>query len=510
MKVPFWISPKLAGKPPIKYPSSIRTLLKSGKMIEPGAGPRTLDSVLSYIKTASPRKKKDRSPRMQLFERDANHIAYDEAVTNVIICVSQRDFPLNIHQRTLVLLSLKGIDLKNVHWVITDADQLGDYQVFPENHGPLSKTNIKWWEAQFVNELATYLGHFQKEKLKPQLANEFSNSDLFSTSSNKIEDAFERVKTFKVSPKNVHLYSTELPWTLLPLIRSMKYDPFVKSNTYVIGQTNSGKTSLVKNMLQLFSKDLQATSTAEMGMGSFADFRNIKIAPHPFSSKFNVYGVQGIKIIDTPGFVRHNGGIWSHVNKYGAHLLKITKDQELPLKSVNVTPRVFPGTQQAATDFTGVSIGGLVFLKPWVVLPKGYDSATDNTEDAFAMNLKISRNMPGRVSKMTVKSIHDHMWNKDHNKILAQLQWKRHILSTDEIEMVLDNIGSFTVYASFLSDKVPSGVRVYWEVSIPERVRALSKVWIDGDTVQLETPETVSSSFSAIIGEIYRSTTGSS
>lgn len=497
MKVPFWRNRKLAGKPLSKLPSHLRTLLKTSKLRHTGAGPRTLDSVISYIPTLKSQNNKLDDIRYQLFpnNRHIPDIVTDNPAINVIICISQRDFPISIHHRLLVLLTMKGIDLNNVHWVITDVDQLGEYPVFPINLGPVNKTNMKLWKTQYLEELNTYLQYFTLNKLAENVERAADNSDLFQTSSKDITaSVYDKLKGYRVSSKHLHLFSVDLPWTLTPILHSLDYDPFQSANTYIIGQTNSGKTSLLRNMIKAFHRDLNretstVTDTVESELTNsqelMADPQLIKIFPGPFSSKFNVYNVPGMRLIDTPGYVRTEGSIWSHVSERGIHLLRMPDSDTLQKmqKNLILCPRILGYDKHKANVISGFHIGGLVFVKPWLVIPK------DNSKLDCLPHIKINvmKNMPGEAKAISAQEMNERMYDIEHSKVIKEREWSRYFLTGERIELVLDNIGSFTATAGDLP--FAPRTQIFWEVSIPERVRFLSRSWDSSGKVILESVE---------------------
>ena len=483
LRVPFWRHPKLAGKSASKLPKHLRTLLNASKFTYSGAGPRTLDSVLSYIPTLKSRNKGNDNIRSRLFSSNLNipNVAAGCTTINVIICISQRDFPISIHQRLLVLLVMKGIDLNNVHWVITDVDQLGEYPMFPVNLGPISKSNMKLWRTQFLNELNRYTQYFIYTRMVENVEKSSDLSDLFETNTKDInESVFEKLKNYTVSLKHIHLFSKDLPWTLTPILQSLDYDPFQSANTYIIGQANSGKTSLLRSMVSAFQKDLNgemAPNTipgeGDANLGLAVSPQQIKPSPVPFASKFNVYNVPGMKLIDTPGYVRTEGSIWSHTNDRGAHLLRIPDSNTLLKlrKQMAVYPRILHQAKHDASVTSGIHIGGLVFIKPWLVTPK--DAL--ECEKSPDITVDVIKNMPGEVKAITAQDINGKMFNPEQSKVIKEREWSRYLLLGERIELVLDNVGSFTATAGNLPFS-PS-TKVFWEVSVPARVRFLTRSW---------------------------------
>lgn len=483
VKVPFWRHPKLAGKPASKFPKHLRTLLNASKFTYVGAGPRTLDSVVSYIPTLKSRNRGNDNIRSRIFSAnpDIPNVAAGCTTINVIICISQRDFPISIHQRLLALLVIKGINLNNVHWVITDVDQLGEYPMFPTNLGPISKTNMKLWKTQFLNELNKYKQYFTYTRMAENVEKSSNDFDLFETNiKDTNESIFEKLKNYTVSLKHIHLFSKDLPWTLTPILQSLDYDPFQSANTYIIGQANSGKTSLLRSMVSAFCKDLnkEMDSDTKLEEGDEADGlivspQHIKPSPVPFASKFNVYNVPGMKLIDTPGYVRTEGSIWSHTNDRGAHLLRIpdVNSSTKLKKQMAVCPRVLHQVKHDASVLSGIHIGGLVFIKPWLVTPKDAPKSGEFPD----ITVEVIKNMPGEVKAITAQDINGKMFDPEHSKVVKEREWSRYLLRGERIELVLDNIGSFTATA----DNLPfvSSTEVFWEVSVPARVRFLSRSW---------------------------------
>jgi ABC-type dipeptide/oligopeptide/nickel transport system ATPase component len=503
MSVQFWKSPKLINKPISKYPRPIRSLLKVvHKDSIPGSGPRTLDSIVSYLPSNTINSLKIQNNNTDKKFDFKNKIIYDNnlsniensQINNIIICISQRDFPINIHQRLLLLLLDKGIDLNHVQWVITDMDHIKE---------PLTLSNLEKFKKNFDIQLNEYLDYFKNEKLiKKELFNKSFNNNkdankgdaYFNTNSELlIPDIFLRLKDFKVNNSNIHFFSNQLKWTVPLIIESLDFSSLNNSCTYVIGQTNSGKSTLIKEILKFYSNSLQNLNKSNL----ISNFENIDIKSSPFSSKFNVYTVPGMKIIDTPGFVRYDGGIFSHINKFGSDFLKINKmNDKLSDISITLTPRIFHSINKY-TNKSGFSIGGLVFIKPWIMMPKRAVE-TEKADSNLEINLDISRNMFGKIEALTANEINDKMMNKQELKILRNSEWKRYIISGNNIDIILDNIGSFKVFTPEKKNQ-----KIYWEVSIPSRVRLLSRKWVDENTVKFEKPENIKEKFSRVLGNLY-------
>ncbi|CAI8495505.1 unnamed protein product [Pichia kudriavzevii] len=441
MRVPFRVNKRLATLQ-LKYqPRPIRTLLKVVKYDKSdiNSGPRTLDSVLSFLPTLKVRNNyntnSSESPDL------SNHSSNENC--NVFICVSQRDFPLGIHQRILPTLVWKGIDLNNVHWVLTDADQICSY------HGvaKVSQENVEIVKMRYLNDLNTYLGFFRDVKIKDESVDVTS---LFETYPNS-EEMFRPLKKYKVHISNLHLYSAKLPWTVPSIMESIDFDYSENSSMYVIGQTNTGKTSLVKDILRTTSESINSANP-----DCISDHNKVKPEPYPFSSSFNHYTTPGLQIVDTPGYVRKNGGIWGHVNKWGAVLLQIKKDWKAPkVKQLRLCPRFSQYTGKPNVNNTGFSIGKLVYLKPWT-----------KDSQVQSISVKVGRNMPGSIKPMCFSEIQEKLASKEG--IIKEKQWVRYLVEGNDYEIILDNIGSFKV-------KTHCASKVYWEMILPERVRVLSR-----------------------------------
>lgn len=501
VKFPFWRSHKLAGKGMNALPGYLRTLLKTSKIVHQGYGPRTLDSVISFLPTIK-EKRNNEFVRQKLAKmREEGKITSNISTINVIVCVSQRDFPISIHQRLLVLLTMKGVDLNKVHWVITASEQLGSYPLFPKVHEQLDESNIENWKYQFHAELKTYLSYFIFSKLKkneniddtPEIA------DFFDSKYEDLKESFQnKLEKYNVSINNVHLFSSKLPWTINSIVNSLDYDPFHSTQTYVIGQPNSGKSTLVRNMLIKFKEDLNETEVTETE--NISDPNRVEIAPNPFSSKFRVYNVPGMKIIDTPAYVRTEGGIYSHVNKYGCHLLRIQDEVSRP-KTLQITPRILHKHKPKSDKQTSINIGGIIFIKPWLVLPRTDDARVIKDADSIGVEVNLLRNLPGRAESISGAEVNSLMWDVTKSKVLTERQWSTYVLTGERIELVLDNIGSFTAAIGKLP--VPL-TKVYWEIYLPKRVRLLSRDCDDEGNVIISSVPSISVKLPVLLGDIER------
>lgn len=452
-----WKTTKEASKLALKYPFVIKNLYNAGKPYQPGAGPRTLDSIISYL----PMLESNKIVNLGIFNKQSiDSIRYENTIINIIVCLSQRDFPIGIHQRLLISLLHHGVDLNRVHWVITGADGIGHHMISADTcYGVVDQNNYNLWKKKYVDELNSYLDYFKHNKIT-----EIPDSNsLFQNEVTNRKTLVETLQAYSAEPKNVHLFSSKLPWSTQHLIDSLKYDPFESSKTYVIGQTNTSKTALVRSLLQSFTKNLHE----ETGMQEY-QIKNLKSKPTPFSSKFNVYSYKSIKIIDTPGYLRHGGSIWRHLNKFGAHFLHIPETSFLPDRLISLVPKIFGNSTNVSTQNTCFCIGGLVFVKPVVLSSK---SEVLNPIE-HSLQIKVSRNMPGKVETLTRKQMDDRMTKSEANKILDILRWNRYLLSGKEIEVILDNVGSFKAISS---SSIPDST-VYWEVDLPYHVRGLSKI----------------------------------
>lgn len=488
--IPFWVSPKFSKTEIRKLPPNLRLLLKSSKFTHLGAGPRTLDSVISYLPTFKQKRRKIGRPH---FFKDSNlPIKSSNINVNIIVCLSQRDFPVNIHQRLLVLLSMRGIDLNKIHWVITNADQLGSYPMFLETPKSLTESNIQLWTQKFRDELNTYLKYFIYQKLNKK-SNCEEESSYFQTSireeNSSTHDLANNLKNYSVPLENVHLYSTELPWTLPPILESLDCNPFQSTNTYIIGQTNSGKSSLTRDIIRSFNNDSEGDDNHDSLQNDYKEIisnpDSIKLSPTPFSSKFNVYNIPGMKLIDTPGYVRKNGSIWGHLKESALFLLRITsKNKLLEPKLLTIYPKIFKARANSKGMLSRINIGHLVLIKPWLILPKQNDTKIIKNketthESLISMEVKVFLNMPGSAKAITAKEMDNELWN---NSLVSLKQWNRYLLSGKRLELVLDNIGSFTLE----TDKIPEMAKIYWEVNIPQNVRFLSKSCDNENNIKFE------------------------
>ncbi|KAG0688895.1 hypothetical protein C6P40_000394 [Pichia californica] len=486
---PFWKSIKLATKTNDKLPPKLRNLLKVSKFQHTGAGPRTLDSVISYL----PNLKTDKTfnNRNSLFnlKNKEKIISQSNSNINIIICISQRDFPIGIHQRLLILLSMKGINLDNVQWVITHGDFLGFYPLFSKMPKSLTESNINIWRNQFHSELSTYLNYFinNKLKIKDDDYKKSASYNLFQTEiNNNLESVEEKLKNYKIPLKNVHIFSNSYPWTITSLIESLNYDPYESTNTYILGQTNTGKTTLVKNMLELFKKEFEPLNNETLlQTDSISDPNEINISPTVFSSKFTTYTIPGMKIIDTPGYLRTEGGIYSLIKENLIYTLRIPKTPVLfEPKTLTLTPQTLNKDTPPFEANSRIDIGGLVSIKPWLVsfktpkkdLPES-ERIPYYKEPNDIINVTIFRNMPGSVEAIVPMKANKMLINSN---IIKGRYWHRYLLSGKRIELIIDNIGSFTA----IVETLPEDVEIYWEIYLPQGIRFISRSWnTDGSVI---------------------------
>lgn len=443
-------SVKEASKLTLKYPFVIKNLYRAGRSYQPGAGPRTLDNVISYLPYF--KKRSVRSIDKSYFD---NIVPHDNTNTNVIVCLSQRDFPISLHQRLLISLLYHGIDLNRVHWVITDADELGNYLAFPD-FGKLVPSNFNLWQKYFTDSLNSYLDYFKQNKIiKKQHQIIFGEGSI-----DEYQNILDLAKTYSPKKENVHFFSSKLQWTVQSLIDSINYDPFEPSYTYVLGQTNTGKTSLVRSILTKFNNDFQEDTTLDVLKN-----KNLQSMPTPFSSKFNVYKFMSINIIDTPGYVRHGGSIWRHLNKFGAHFLHIPEKNILPTRSIKLTPKIFGNNTKVSKEETCFCVGGLVFLKPVILAPHSRETVPTDHQ----LSVTVMRNMPGKVEALTAQEVNERMRIPQKNRIINVFKWKKYIASGTEIDVIIDNVGSFKASCSV---DIPDA-KIYWEIELPSYVRGL-------------------------------------
>lgn len=450
MKIPFRISPKLGDKPLFKYPKHIRTLLKVGQF-SPNNGPRTIESVVSYI---------NRDVRNSNEIGKSNNSLNDIRPKNlsnikIIMCISAKDFPLGLHRRLLVLLIMRGILTENIHWVITDYDLcingLDSQLVLHSDILPI-KQNI-------IQQLNTYMNGF------------FDSIESITDDEIKSNSVLDKLNKFKISPDRLHLFSASTEWTLDDLMSNLGIDMDNLKHSYIIGQTNTGKTTLTREILKCVQNDLMSNQSWQ-NFTKVSDFTKIKPSPIPFMSSFQTYQFPGMTLTDTPGIARHNGGIWGHVNQFGARFLRTLnpKDDEKIIKELNNNPdvkikaNVFPKSEE--NYHKGISIGDLIYLKPW----------TNNPDND--LNVKILKNFQGKVSVIDYAEINKRLYDKESVKIFKDHSKERYLIhGYNNMELVLDNIGTVKIDCS------NDNSNVYWEVIIPKRVRMIQRFAKDGETL---------------------------
>lgn len=515
-KAQFWRNPSLKNYALEIQPKPVRNLLKIGRENSvPGSGPRTLDSIISYLPSMRTKINKNfdhlNMPKIDFKNKtikDSNNVEnitdYENSINNVIICISQRDFPINIHQRILLLLAYKGIDFNHIQWVITDIDQLKT-----ENNEQITPENVNYYKNKFKIQFHEYFKYFKYDKVLTKLLShelKRENNDeskIFKTSSEDDKSfhnlVLEKIKNFDVDKDHIHLYSKFYSWTLPPIIQSLETNSNKDVKTFVIGQTNSGKSTLIYQILKHFEDDLQITNFEML-----SDYQNVKVDAAPFSSKFEVFNAPGMKLIDTPGYVRHNGGIWSQFNKFGADFLKIEHmNTGLKNQTVKLTPHLFHYSNQTLkkSSPTVLSVSHLIFAKPWIMLTGNENEVKHEIEniETFNLKLKITRNIFGKISKLTDGQLADKVQLKNDSKRFVDPKWKKYLVPGDKFALILDNIGSFEVNVENGS-KLQS---VYWEVYAPANVSILRRDFIDQNSVKFTRIQETEKKFSRLLGEIY-------
>lgn len=509
-KLPFRSGRTLLNQPISKLPSSLRTLYKNSSVnLQNGGGPRTLDSVISYFLNNN---------------NNTNfNFNFNSENDKIYYCMSQKDFPINLHQRFLLLLTLKKFNLQNIHWIITFGDHINE--IYPRNSNleildhyniplvsnlstteKLSKYNDL--KQNYFNQLDSYIKGFQKITVSKQNnssriqdsqinANTVNNkeniqlndsnkeikennnvvnleNELFKIDSNlNTTNITDLYSNFKLNPNNLHICSLTDNNDIG--LKNLLNETTLNDSIYVVGQANSGKSKLI-NMINNFLENANNT-----------DFPKID-SKFPFYSGFKTYDFNYLKLIDSPGIVRTNGGIWSHLNKFGSTL------NELPCQmnsedwqKLNVPKIMFLETDKLKLDWLSL-FNGMIFVKPII----------KNLRIKKYIKVAVFRNLPGKVKTVSKKQKHSLMYVSEDNKLMSEMQWSKYqILNNDgKIEIILDNIGSFTLFIeNEIKDEqgitVNSDFIVDWVLWVPERVRILSRKWDDKGSVFFESVQRI-------------------
>ena len=532
MRVPFGASRKLVNIPFSQQPTAIKNLLK----VTPnwnanlGNGARTLESIVSYMALGKHSSEGRSGIRRRYGMRTSgaggvnggvgnaklNKLVNDLNINrgevndesspkvNIVVCVSVRDFPLGVHQKLFALLALHRIDVECVHWVITDVDLLDVHYVLnsDDTHNIVNEQSYNSIRDKFAEQLRIYANYIkEKTKGKESGVSHRSQSALALT---------ERIRNWDILDSNVHLFSKHIPFTVGKLMPQLHYDILNRTHTYVIGQTNVGKTTLVREMLRFVGAEL-GQNDGGIDQYDVSDWEECVPVPTPFASSFSVHKVPGMNIVDTPGFVRRDGGIWSHVSKYGAHMLRVT-DKEVGVqvvedlkrkKSVMVKPILFHEvSMRRLFKGNGVNIGDILFLKPWMVIPRGTgEDSLLKLEKGFKVS--ISKNFSSHVHVAELADIGSKMTTQE-NKVLsqAQLQWTKYAVNGTKLDLVFDNIGTVTVEVDM---ELQLPFNVCWEITIPERVRFLQREWIADGTPRFSAHRPVEAQFPRYLNGLVKS-----
>lgn len=244
----------------------------------------------------------------------------------ILYCLNARDFPLSLTKRFFRLMKQRNLKINKTYFIINMLDNITD---------DLSKTNLERYRSYYVESLRVFL-----HKLPFNM-------------------------NFEVDPKHILVMTDKVASPILDLYRQISLE---SSQFFVIGESNTGKSTLVKRLMRMALRNIPATVNStissevenkESSSRSGIIINNYyTISPYPFSTRKNIeYGVRALdfSLIDTPGFLHHRKGIYGILKKEDRLKLQqqfhFDQSQHSVVLKPNLSSQVF-------------SVNDVFFLKP--------------------------------------------------------------------------------------------------------------------------------------------------
>lgn len=312
---------------------------------------------------------------------------------NIVIVSNWMDFPLAIPPNLKSQLDQRGINFNQVNFVISKCDLL-----------PSSSSSSKPYIEHFSNLLQQYIDF--------PVSNERISFHGFESNENE---------------KLVNSLTVNGGEELTP--------------TYFIGPVNSGKTSIVKSLINDFNPN-GVTQNPNFGISD-----KLTHGQKPIT-KPRIWDIPNLKIIDTPGWANSSdninefGGIFSHVNSKGrSQIFSSVKKVKENTKTIKLSP-----------ELKSFQINKMI-----IITPKG------RFGDKFEITL--SGDLPSREIT-EIKSISNSeavkLTKKDENPFISWPKWKSEIIQdSNSFDLIIESIGSI---------HIESTQKCNWKITTPKLV----------------------------------------
>lgn len=299
--------------------------------------------------------------------------------------------------------------------------------VVPWQHFPLAVPRIDTPPTtQYVLtrcDQAESIGHIFS---KPQLANSLS----IHLSKN-------------IDSSLIHLFSPN----------SQLSNSLITDSTRLIGPSNSGKSELTKSIITQFWPD------AKIQHPNYSISRHLQTHPHKPHDR--IWELPMGRIIDSSGFDSPISSILSrkgkqfYINSLNNEPIGIVKNLVLNVKNYNPINVEYLDHLTYKIK-TGISIGKLIYLKPFIVNNPYSDLTCE-------VNIKLSGDLPSRhcmsIKKLSSNESHLEMFTQ--NPFVNKMNWKKSYLTyIDNFTLMVNGMGQVNVNAEW-------GGTIGWEIWTP-------------------------------------------
>lgn len=216
---------------------------------------------------------------------------------------------------------------------------------------------------------------------------------------NKLKEIFLE---HKVKFKNIILYDSIQKKNIKRIMDEIKNASFNKKKTYIVGKTNSGKSSLINALLKLNKLD-----------------QNLSVSPFPNTTiSLSKVKIDRHVIIDTPGFINENSFLSNIDNKY--------------IEKINNSNKFISKTFLLKDNDQAFFIEKLFYIKPTKINEK-------SSLTFYNLNtIKIHRTKQDNISNIL------------NNEKLDMIIYKSNS-NFKEIEFKLDNTKKYNIFVNGIS-----------------------------------------------------------
>lgn len=310
---------------------------------------------------------------------------------NIVIVSNWMDFPLGIPPNLKSQFDQRGINMNNVNFVISKCDL---------------QNSTSQDVDHYSNILHQYLGFpVSKERISFHGFNSNENDKLVNSLTNNDNSGVESIPT------------------------------------YLIGPVNSGKTSIVKSLIDQYNPN-GYTQNSSYGISD-----KLTHGQRPIT-KPRIWEIPNLKIIDTPGWgnsgdnINEFGGIFAHVNSKGrSNIFSSLKKVKEKTKTIKLSP-----------ELKSFQINKMI-----IITPKG------RFGDKFEITL--SGDLPSReITEITSISNSDavKLTKVKENPYISWPKWKSEIVEdSNSFDLILESIGSIHIESTQKCD---------WKITTPKLV----------------------------------------